>query len=173
MKPGVFTVKYLLLFAAQVLLWNFCNFTPLLVIALLPVMILGLPLKCSTVSSMLIAFASGFAVDFLTGAPLGLTCLALVPVAFVRRWVLAAVFGNEIFSRGEEISSGRLGWSKMLLAAVMLNALFLLIYIIADSAGTVPLWAMIVKFIASLALSSALALPVANLLCPDSEARWR
>ena len=173
MRHAGFTVKYLLLLAAQVLLWNFCNFTPLLVIALLPVMILGLPLKCSTPMSMLIAFVSGFAVDFLVGGPLGLSCLALVPVAFLRRIVLSAVFGSELFARGEEISTGRLGWSKMLLAAVLLNAVFLLIYIIADSAGTVPFWAMTVKFIASLALNSALALPVANLLCPDPEARWR
>ncbi len=168
-----YAVKYLLLLAAQVLLWNFCNFTPMLVIALLPAMILCLPLKYSTVTNMLIAFASGFAVDFLVGAPLGLSCLALVPVALLRYVVFSAVFGSEVFSRGEEISSGRLGPGKMLLAAVLLNAVFLLIYIIADGAGTVPFWAMTLKFILSLAVSSALTLPVANLLCPDSEARWK
>ncbi len=168
-----YKVKYLLLLAAQVLLWNFCDFTPLLVVTLLPVMILCLPLKCGTTGCMLIAFASAFAADFLVGAPLGLSCLALVPVAFLRRPVLSAVFGSELFARGEEISSGRLGWTKLLLASVLLNAVFLLIYILADCAGTVPLWAMAVKFFASLALDSALALPVANLLCPDTEARWK
>ncbi len=168
-----FTVKYLLLLAAQVLLWNFCNFSPLLIVALLPVMILGLPLKCGADLSMLIAFASGFAADFLSGAPLGLSCLALVPVAFLRRGVISAVFGSEIFARGEELSAGRLGRAKILLAAVLLNAVFLLIYIIADSAGTCPLWAMTVKFFASLILNSALALPIAGLLCPDPEARWK
>ena len=59
------------------------------------------------------------------------------------------------------------------LADCLSTALFLLIYIPADSAGTSQLWAMAVKFAASLALSSAISLPIADLLCPDTEARWR
>ena len=166
MRHWNLSVKYLLLLAAQVLVWNYFNFTPLLTVTILPVMILCLPLGCSVSMSLIIAFASGFAADFLT-------ILALVPVAFLRRPLLSMVFGSELLARGEEVSSRRLGRTKMLIAITLSTALFLLIYITADSAGTSPLWAMAVKFAASLALSSAISLPIADLLCPDTEARWK
>lgn len=173
MKHWNFTIKYLLLLSAQILLWNYFNFTPLLMMAILPVMILCLPLGCSVNTTLLIAFASGFAADFLVAGPLGLTILALVPVAFLRRPILKLVFGGELLSRSEDVSSKRLGKNKMLIADMLANALFLLIYIIADSAGTSPLWAMAAKFLASLALSTAISLPLADLLCPDTGRRWR
>ncbi len=173
MRHWNFTVKYLLLLAAQILLWNYFNFTPLLMVAILPVMILCLPLRCSTIVTMLIAFASGFAADFLAASPIGLTVLSLVPVAFLRRPLLSLVFGGELLSRGEEVSSQRLGRNKMLIANTLATALFLLVYITADSAGTSPFWAMAVKFFASLTLSSAISLPLADLLCPDTETKWR
>lgn len=173
MRHWNLSVKYLLLLAAQVLVWNYFNFTPLLTVTILPVMILCLPLGCSVSMSLIIAFASGFAADFLVAGPTGLTILALVPVAFLRRPLLSMVFGSELLSRGEEVSSRRLGRTKMLIAITLSTALFLLIYITADSAGTSPLWVMAMKFAASLALSSAISLPIADLLCPDTEARWR
>lgn len=173
MKSWNFSIKYLLLLTAQILLWNFFSFTPLLMIAILPVMILCLPLNCSVGTSLVVAFASGFAADFLVAGPLGLTILALVPVAFLRRPILSLVFGNELLSRGEEVSSRRLGRTKMLMAIILATALFLIIYIIVDSAGTSPLWAIVVKCIASLALSTAISLPIADLLCPDNETKWK
>lgn len=173
MSTGEFTAKYLLLLAAQVLLWNFFNFTPLLTVALLPLMIFGLPLKCGVNLSLVIAFATGFAADFFSGSPLGLSTLALVPAAFLRRPILSAVFGDELFTRAGDISSGRFGYLKVLLAIVLFNAVFLSIYIIADSAGTCPLWAMAVKFILSLALSSGVSLPIAGLFFHDSAGKWK
>ncbi len=173
MNTREFTVKYLLLLAAQVLLWNFFNFTPLLTVALLPVMIFALPLKCGVNLSLAIAFATGFAADFFSGSPLGLSSLALVPAAFLRRPILSAVFGHEIFDRMDDLSSGRFGYQKVLLAIVLFNAVFLSIYVIADSAGVCPIWAMAVKFLLSLVLSSGVSLPIAGLLCPDSAERWK
>ena len=104
MKHWNFTIKYLLLLSAQILLWNYFNFTPLLMVAILPVMILCLPLGCSVNTTLLIAFASGFAADFLVAGPLGLTILALVPVAFLRRPILKLVFGGELLSRSRTCS---------------------------------------------------------------------
>lgn len=174
MKYWDFTVKYLLLLAAQVLLWNYFNFTPLLTIVLLPMMILCLPLQCGGALAMLIAFASGFAVDFLAAGPTGLTILALVPVAFLRRPLLSLVFGSELLSRSETISSKQSDKTRMFLSILLSTALFLFIYVLADSAGTSPLWAMAVKFFASLILSSVASLLLVDLFSPPGHRdKWK
>ena len=168
-----FTVKYLLLLIAQILLWNYFNFTQFLTFAILPAMILCLPVRRGTVSAMLIAFATGFAADFLAGGLLGLTSLALVPVGLLRRPIIWLVFGSELQARGEDISFQRQGSSKMMLATAMVTAVFLLVYIVADSAGTRPLWVDAVKFAASLAVSTLISTYIAWILCSENSQKWK
>lgn len=168
-----YAIKFTLLLIAQVLMWNFFNFTQFLMIVFLPAMILFMPVRQHPVITMLIAFAAGFAADFFSSGALGLTALALVPVAFLRKPVVMLVFGSELFSRDEDISVQRQGWGKIALALLILTALFLLVYILADGAGTRPLWVDIVKFAASLAASVPVSLLTADILCPESGTKWR
>lgn len=167
------TVKYILLLTAQIILWDFFNLTQFLTIVFLPAMILCLPVRRSQNSDMLIAFVTGFIADFLCGGQLGLTSLALVPVAFARRYIIMLVFGSELYSRGEDISFHHHGWGKILISIIMLTALFLLILIAADSAGTRPLWIDLVKFAASLLVSSPVSLYIAGILCSETDAKWK
>ena len=155
------TLKYLILVAAQVLLWNFCTFTQFLMIVYLPAMILFLPVKQNSALSMLIAFVTGLAVDFFAGSPLGLSSLALVPVAFLRKYIIILIFGSELYSRNENLSVGRQGWEKIFFAIILSTALFLAVYIIADSAGTRPEWIDLVKGTVSLLVSTPLSLYIA------------
>ena len=113
-------VKYFLLFLAQAVLWNYFNFSQYIVIAILPAMILCLPISRSTAEAMLIAFVTGVAMDFLVTGQLGLTSFALVPVALIRRGVISLVFGSELFARGEELSVRRLGWLKFVPAVLLI-----------------------------------------------------
>lgn len=166
-------IKYLVLALAQMVLWNFCNFTPLLVLTFMPVMVLFLPVRRSTPAAMVTAFVLGFAVDFLTGTPLGLSSIALVPVALVRRPLMSAVFGSELLERGEEMDFRRYGFGKMAFAALLATALFLVIFIIGDSAGTVPAGVSVAKGFISLLVDWGISLPIANLLCPDPNSKWK
>lgn len=168
-----FTLKYLLLFVAQVLLWNYFNFSQFLTVVILPVLVLCLPVRRGAVFCMLTAFATGFAADFLAGGLLGISSLALVPVGLLRRPVIQLVFGSELLSRGEDISFQRQGSSKVLLATVLVTALYLLVYIVVDSAGTRPLWVDAVKFAASLAVSTLVSVFVAWILCSDNSQKWK
>ena len=127
-------LKYFLLFLAQAVLWNYFNFSQYIVIAILPAMILCLPISRSTVEAMLIAFVTGVAMDFLVTGQLGLTAFALVPAGLLRRQVISLVFGSELFARGEELSLHRQGWLKFALAILLLTAVFLLPYIWLDDA---------------------------------------
>ena len=116
---------------------------------------------------MFIAFVTGFAVDFFAEGLLGLNILALVPVAFVRRQLLTLVFGGELYARGEDPSVHKNGTGRMLMAILMAEAIFLAVYILADSAGTRPFWFDALRFACSLAVGTLVSLLAADLLTSD------
>ena len=62
---NTFVFTYVLMTVAQMILSNYCHFTPYVMLTILPAMILCLPTKVNTLEAMLIAFATGLAVDWL------------------------------------------------------------------------------------------------------------
>ena len=168
MKKSGFWLIYIILLVAQLLLSTYANFTPYVMVTLLPVMVLCMPIRVGTVLAMVIAFATGLSVDLLSEGLLGLNALALVPVAFARNSIIRLIFGGELFAREEDFSIHRNGFWKVLVAIVLSAALFLAVYIWADGAGTRPLLFNAIRFGASLVASTLLSLLVVNLLAPDS-----
>lgn len=166
-KPG-FTIIFLLLMVAQILLWNFFNFSQYVMLTFLPGMILCLPVRKGTAFAMILAFVAGFAVDFFASGMLGLTSLALVPVGLSRKAIIRLVCGEEVFSRGENITIKRQGMPKIALCILMSTAIFLIVYIWADGAGTRPLWFNLVKFASSLLLGTIVSVFIANLFETES-----
>lgn len=166
-------IKFILLFLAQVAVWNYFNFTPYLFVVFLPALILCLPLGYGTVRTMLIAFVVGLAADFLVSGQLGMTSFALVPVALMRQTVVRLAFGSELFARGEDLSFHRQGWQKFLLCTAILTAIYLLVHIWVDSAGMYSLGFCAIKFGISLPVSSALSMAIAYLMLEQTGERWR
>ena len=168
MKKSGFWLIYIILLVAQLLLSTYANFTPYMMVTMLPAMVLCMPIRMGTVLAMVIAFATGLSVDLLSEGLLGLNALALVPVAFARNSIIRLIFGGELFAREEDFSIHRNGFWKVLVAIVLSTALFLAVYIWADGAGTRPLLFNAIRFGASLVASTLLSLLVVNLLAPDS-----
>ena len=166
-------LKYGVLFLAQAALWNYFNFSQFLTIVFLPAMIFCLPVSYGTVRTMVVAFLTGLALDFIVTGQLGLTSFALVPVALLRRPVIRFNFGAEIFARGEELSFRRQGWQKFVPSLFLLTAVFLLLYIWVDNAGMHPFWFCAVKFAASLAASGSVSVWIAFLMLEETGERWK
>ena len=166
MKGYRFILICAILLVAQVLLGNYFPLSRYVLISMLPAIILLLPLDTRPIVAMLLSFALGFAVDFFSTGMLGLSSLALVPVGLVREAVITMVFGDELSARSEELSLQRLGIPKMALASLMLCSVFFLVYIWADSAGTVAFWPCAIRFVLSVAVSTPVSLFVARLLRP-------
>lgn len=162
-----FTVLYVLLVAAQMLICNYLHLSPYVMLSLLPALILCLPTKVKTVAAMLIAFATGIAVDLLAEGALGINTVALVPVAFLRRNICDAIFGDELVVRGEEFSIRKYGLPKVIFALFLVQALFLVIYLWADGAAARPWTFNLIRFAASLAAGMLLGVPVTDMLTPD------
>ena len=166
------TLKFLLLFVAQLLMWNYFNFSQYVFIVFLPAMLLCLPVGQGGIRLMLLAFVLGMAADFLVNGQLGLTSLALVPVAAFRRLVIQLVFGHELSSRGEELSCRRQRLAKFVISILMLTTVFLLVYLPVDGAGMYSPMFLLLKGGISLLASTAVSLPVAYLLLEESAAKW-
>lgn len=130
-----FIVLYILLLIAQILIGNFLNLSQFLVINIMPLMILCIPSGVHPIAVLVISFVSGFLVDLFAGGIIGLSLVALLPVAFLRRPLISLSFGGDLIERNEDISLSRHGTLRVSIAILLFLLLFFIIYIPVDSAG--------------------------------------
>ena len=158
---------YIMLLLVQMLICNYLRLGPYLMLSLLPAMVFCLPLRLSTLKAMLIAFLTGLFADAFAEGLLGLNALALVPVAYVRRGLCRAIFGDELIERGNDFSMDKQGLEKVVFAVAVANAVFLGIYIAADGGGSMPIVFNAIKFAVSLIAGIILSLVVVDVTKPD------
>lgn len=162
-----FGILYCLLLIGQVILCNYAALGPYVMLTMLPAMIMCIPTTVSTTACMLIAFASGLAVDWLSEGLTGLNAAAAVPVALLRNGAIKIYLGEDLITRGDRFSIRKNGLFKI--AVTMFTALmvFLGIYIFLDGAGARPTWFNLTRLGVSTACCLVLSLIVANILSPD------
>ena len=93
MRPR-FVISFIAMIAIQIMLGGLLNLTQYLVISILPVMIICLPITFSTSRVLLVAFLTSLVVDFFTDGAMGLSAVALLPVAVTRYALIRLVFGS-------------------------------------------------------------------------------
>lgn len=162
-----FPLMYALLLICQVILCNYAHLGPYITLTLLPAMILCVPIKISTITCMLVAFASGFLTDFLAEGLLGLNVAALLPVALIRKGTVRIFLGEDIIARKDSFSIKKNGLLKVSTALLVSTAVFLAVYIFLDGAGTRPFWFCAAKFGISLVCNWILGILVINTLTTD------
>lgn len=161
-----------MLAAAQVLICNYLHLSQFIYLSILPAIILLIPIRFSTPVALCIAFICGMLTDLLGDGVLGLNTFALLPVALLRPSLIRLVCGEEIFARKEDISIARQGYIKISICLIVAQAIFLLLYIWADGAGTRPLWFNALRFFASLLAGFLLSLLVTEILAPEKQNKW-
>lgn len=162
-----FGILYTLLVIGQAVLCNYAALGPYVTLSMLPAMVLCIPTSMSTATCMLIAFASGLAVDWMSEGILGLNAAAIVPVALLRNWIIKIFMGEDLITRGDRFTFKKNGAGKISAAAVFVVAIFLAIYIFLDGAGTRPTWFNMTRFGVSLICNLLLSYAVINILSPD------
>ncbi|MBR1872923.1 MAG: rod shape-determining protein MreD [Bacteroidales bacterium] len=162
-----FYLQYVLLVVAQILICNFFHFTPYVTLSILPVLALCVPVKVSTPAGLMIAFATGLAVDFLAEGVVGINTFALVSVALVRRGLVRRIFGEELIVRGENFSVRRAGPLKVTFAIFLVQTLFMVLYIWADGASARPFSFNLWRVVASIAAGVLIGFPIADMLTPE------
>ena len=167
MKNHNFGILFILLVIAQMIICNYFQMTPYIVLSILPAMILCIPLTVSTNVCMLIAFASGLTVDWLAEGLIGINAASLVPVAMARKTIIRIFLGEDLIARRDSFTFKKNGIGKISIALFVSLAIFFAIYIILDGAGTRPFSFNLIRFTASVTASLALSLVVSAVLIPD------
>lgn len=167
MKGQNFGLLYFLMALAQIILCNFTNLGPYVMLSLLPAMVICVPLTISTPLCMLLAFATGLSVDWLSEGLVGLNAASVVPVALMRKPLIRFFLGEDLITRSDSFSFRKNGIGKITMLLFIATVLFLGIYIILDGAGTRPVWFNLTRLGVSLACNCILALIVTNILTVD------
>lgn len=168
MRKSSFWIVYAIFLVAQLLLSNYFNLTPYLLLSLLPAMVLCIPIRMGTLPAMLVAMGTGLVVDLLSEGIIGLNAAALLPVALLREEIIRLVFGGELYARKEDFCVRRNGPGKVAIAVLMAQGVFLAVYVWLDAAGTQPFWFKAVRWLISLICGLALAMLSMDSLAPDN-----
>lgn len=167
MKNHNFGILFTILVIAQMIICNYFQITPYVVLSILPAMILCIPLTVSTSFCMIIAFVSGLAVDWLAEGLIGINAAALVPVALARKSIIRIFLGEDLIARRDSFTFKKNGIGKISVALFAALAIFFVIYTALDGAGMRPTSFNLIRFFASLSASMALSLVVTAVLTPD------
>lgn len=168
MRTGQNTrVLYVCLLICQIALCNFAHLGPYIMLSILPAMIMCIPLSVNTTICMLIAFASGLSVDWLSEGLIGINAASLVPVALARKNLIRVILGEDMINRMDSFSIRKNGLGKILTLMIASGIIFLAAYITLDGAGTRPFWFCATRFWVSLLVNTGLAILVTNILSPD------
>lgn len=167
MKGQNFGLLYFLMALAQIVLCNFTDLGPYVMLSLLPAMVVCVPLTISTPLCMLLAFVTGLSVDWLSEGLVGINAASLVPVALMRKPLIRFFLGEDLITRSDSFSFRKNGVGKITMLLFIATALFLGIYIMLDGAGTRPVWFNMIRLGISLACNCILALTVTNILTED------
>lgn len=155
---------YFLLLIFQVILCNYSNLGPYVMMSMLPAMVLCIPLSVGTPLCLLIAFFSGLSVDWISEGLIGLNASALLPVAALRKPFIRIFIGEDLIVRNDNFSIRKNGFSKVFFALMASAALFIGLYVFLDGAGTRPFWFSATRFSVSLAANMILGFIVVNVL---------
>ena len=153
MKNPTFGIAYILLVIVQMVICNYFQFSPYLVISILPAMVLCIPLTISTNLCMLTALITGLSVDWLAEGLIGINASALIPVAYARKTLIRVFLGEDLISRKDTFSFRKNGIGKILMTLLISYALFFAVYIFLDGAGVRPFMFNLTRFVLSMLCS--------------------
>ena len=167
MRTQSFGLLYFLMILGQMILCNFADLGPYIMLTMLPAMVICIPLTVSTPLCMLIAFATGLSVDWLSEGIIGINAAALIPVALMRKPLIRFFLGEDLIIRSDSFSFKKNGLNKISLVMAVSLLLFLSVYVFLDGAGTKSTWFNILRISVSLLCNYVLALIVTNILTVD------
>ena len=167
MKTQNFGLLFFMMVLGQMVLCNFAGFSPFITLTMLPAMIVCVSLTVSTPLCLLLAFATGLSVDWLSEGLIGINAASLVPVALMRKPLIRFFLGEDLITRSDSFSFRKNGIGKISLVLIVSLLIFLGIYVFLDGAGTRPTWFNLTRMGLSLLCNYVLALIVTNILTVD------
>lgn len=153
MRQSSYFIVYLLLCIVQALFDNFFLFSQYVVLSILPVLIMSLPPRHGTPFAIIVAFLTGALVDFIGTGTLGLTSMALMPVALMRMPILRLISEDDYAFYRNDPPATHQSTSEALLCSIFAYIIYFAVFIPVESAGTRPFWFDALRFLISCTVS--------------------
>ena len=154
-----YTALGLILIICQMLLSEYVNIWPVLYIAIFPQLIIMLPPTTNKTVLMLAALILGLCTDIFADGVIGLNAAALVAMAYLRPSVLKLALSKAALesSENQPLLPKNVEPQKLALLTSIMLAIFFSVYIVIDSAGTFPLWYILLKTIVCVAANTIIS----------------
>lgn len=131
-------LHWVIVIVLQCILDNYVDLGIYTRIVLLPYLILTLPYRYLTISSMVLAFLTGLCVDIFTTGVLGLNAGALVGVAFVRQKMLHSFIDERNIERHDSPDVKAMGTGRSIFYVFFSHLVFFTLHTILDNFGFTP-----------------------------------
>ena len=152
---------FVLVFLLQLALADYLHIGPWITVCLLPFLILIIPLQRSPHIVMLSAFGLGLLLDILSAGAVGLHAFAAVMAAAPRKFLYRVLVNND---RQDDTTVPLLrtaGFAKYVPYLLALTAIYVAAFVLLDCTSVRPVGFILVKFVASTVVSTALSLLLA------------
>ena len=126
----------------------------LMTVSIFPMLILYMPGNIGREKSLVLTFGISLAVDFFSDGMLGLSAIALLPIALLRLDILKLVSGEEIFINKRDIPAIHQKGLTMFTSIALATALYFLVFVWVDAAGMRPFGFNVLRWLVSTVVSS-------------------
>ena len=161
MKKPADIIFFVLVFLLQLVLSDYLHLGPWICLCLIPFLILHIPLSRTPHLTMLVAFALGLGLDILSDGVPGLNAFAAVMAAAPRKTFYRFFVNSDRQDKTEIPLLRDIGILKYLKYLISVTTVYFAAYILLDCISFRPLPFILLKFAASTAASTALALLLA------------
>lgn len=163
MKSNIWNILlYVLVFILQVLICNYLDVGAYTYICLIPLLILGIPLKTNINVTILAGFGIGLLLDAFSGGVMGLNAAAATMVAAFRGLIYDNVINRDHRYNTETPSIGSIGLESYLLYLTLCTLIYLVVYTFLECMGARPFFFILFRMAISLVIDVALALIISN-----------
>lgn len=146
-------LHWVIVIVLQCILDNYIDLGIYTRIVLLPYLILTLPYKYLTISSMILAFLTGLTVDVFTTGVLGLNAGALAGVAFVRQKILHSFIDERNIERHDSPDSKAMGTGRSLFYVLFSYLVFFTLHTLLDNFSFSPAMITLPKIVVGTIIS--------------------
>lgn len=155
-------VKYLIfsifILFIQMILAEFVNIYPLIYISILPLIIILLPYRTDSVTSMLIGCSLGLIADIFYDGVIGLNMAAMTATAFFRLPVLNLILSKNVCESLTMVTTRTIETWSFVLYCLIVYAIFTTVYVILDNVLFFSIWNTVLRIVFSTIVNTALAL---------------
>lgn len=148
----------LIIVVLQCILDNYADLGLYVRVVLIPYIILILPYRYKTISTMIIAFLIGLSVDIFTTGVMGLNAGAMTAVAFVRQKVLHSILDERNMERHDSPDLKVFGLTKGVLYLLFHYLIFFSAYTALDNFSFSPIGFYTAKILFSTVVSSVISI---------------